>query len=834
MSQTQEAGSTTIDVLRSAVTTGQSSVLKEVKADAVLLHVERVLPVLLQLCDTNESVPNLALLNAAWKLLLSVASHSSIDTHVYSRVMQFMFAQLQHHIFSHDWSDGKKVKIAAFVASHVVSAVRAHPYYAARDTELIGTAVEMYTTVCLTVATSAHMEAARQLHQNIGVRLLAILEAIGSACDGPRRISAEELLQILLRCLEGPSQETTAVLPSGSAAAGAAVAALTATMAVVGPLLLVCDRASAETLLTAFLLWLPDMQHVLLDVGESEAASSCEEEEPGALLHRRVARQAKHLPCDLFTASRESDEATDSTGEVGLETQLLLLLRGLACKSVDAAQLADVCDGAGMPTQGSLLRCRVFGLLMAALLVPNDSSIARVLLVWEAVLHHLSDLNKEILGAELLQLGEDQLRALREIPSTMPQDKVDCLHRFLNATAALLAEICRLLHRPPEALTNAASGTSASQTTLMMNAPFYSPNQLSFCSMVSCLYHQSRTYQWWNEEAAMKEETTHTVETALHDELQAVLAEWQRHSSAQSVDEEGEKGKGNNGVLQQRLRAALVSVPGRLSGMLQQSAPPGSITAVLLVATRLLQSITEAASTSSPLRVCARFVAAELLAVAGLAPCDDPTFLACVRRLVDLSFSAAAAGADTQAEGMARYHAAVCLRNFVQRNTMVPLDKLRLSAAATAALMSLLQGKVADAVDVDVRRCEGLIAHRVEAWECLVSRCSQMTSSDVTIGSLFDLAPPDASAQSSASSSEARFLLPLQRCEDTLRAVLQWREGGRLLRPAEESALSRVEQLVCAVTNVTRATVTSAEEMIDSSADAVRVSGVSPEFIHVD
>ncbi|EAN82256.1 hypothetical protein C3747_88g205 [Trypanosoma cruzi] len=835
MPQTQETmASATLDALRAALTSGQMSALREVKADAVLLDEANALPELLRLCGLIEAGHNLALMNAAWKLLLSVSSLNTISPPVYSGILQFMLSQLHHHVFSHDWSDAKKIKLASFVASHVVSAVRAHPFIAARDERLVQSIVGLHAIVCLTVATSGHKEAAQQLHQCIVVRLLAILEAMGSSFSASSPLSGGEHLRLLLQCLADPPPAATAELATASVAAGSSVAALAAMLAATRSFQ-VCDRAYVERILAAFLLWLPDMQLVFSDVAEQEETTEAAEttvktvlaapcdKDPDIVLCHRIVRHARNLPRAVFFPEQDDDGAAESSGEVHLNAQLLLLLRSLACRSVDAIRGGEWCDKEGSPGGGSLLRCRVFSLLMTALLVPNDTSAARVLLVWEAVLSRLSNADREGLGVELLQLGEEQLRALRELPAES-RDRATCLRRLLNALAVLLTEICRQLQRPPKSLYGSFAETTATRISSL--------NPTSFCTLVNVLYHQSSVYQWWNERSIPKEEVlggTEEEAKAIHDQLRAVLTEWQDYSSLKI-----------NSEMASRICIIIASVPERVHNILERTNSPKSITAVLLIATKVLQKLAEELNTSYAICECARFVAAELVAVTGFVLSEDPTFLACIRRLVDISFALTEDGKEVRVDGMLRYHAAVCLRNFAQRNAVVPLGQLRLSEAVTTALRVLLQGGDVADTDFSMRDCEGFLAHRLEEWKSLLSRSGHAAKSSQSAGSLVEFAPHATStfSQSVIDGHEGQFFLPLQRSEDTVRSVLRWLKAGRALQPSEEETLVRLEQLACAAANMTRHALSSNGDVFCSSADigagATQTTGLSPEIINVD
>ncbi|RNF02485.1 hypothetical protein TraAM80_06381 [Trypanosoma rangeli] len=773
-------------------------------------------------------------MNAAWKLLLSVSSLTSISAPVYSGVVQFMLSQLQHHIFSHDWSDGKKIKVASFVASHVVSAVRAHPSFATRDESLVETIVGLHVIVCLTVATSEHTEAARQLHQSIVVRLLAILEAMGSFCSAVSPLPVEVHLRLLLQCLADPPPDATAELPSASVAAGSSVAAFAAMLAATRSFQ-ACDGAYVEQVLAAFLLWLPDMPLVLAEgtnLGEAAEAAATPpmttaglcDKDVGAVLCHRVVRHARNLPRAVFFVERGREEAAASAGEVNLSTQLLLLLRKLACRAVDAVRCAVGCGQEdGLSSCGSLLRCRVFGLLMTALLVPNDTSAACVLLVWEAVLNRLSNTDREGLAVELLQLGDEQLRALQWLPEES-RDRAIFLRRLLNALAALLAEVCRRMRCPPKLLFEAFSETTAMQRP--------TSNSISFCALADILYRQSCVYQWWNEPSNADREAPGGTEEAaksLQDELQDALVDWKHHASLRT---------NRDGAA--RLCVTLASAPGRVNDILERVTSPNSITAVLLSATRVLQHVTEEASTPHAVCICARFVAAELIALTGTVLSEDPTFLACIRRLVDISFALTDDGKEARVDGMLRCHAAVCLRNFAQCNTVVPLGKLRLSEAVTTALRTLLQGVAVADADVSLCDCGSPLAYRVAEWQRCLSRCVPTTASSQSTGFFVDSAPDASfsSSQSGVGGHEGRFITSLRRSEETMRSVLQWLKAGRALQPSEEETLVRLEQLACAAANMTHHTLRSNGGVISSSAElgaeATQATGFSPEIIHVD
>ncbi|ORC87146.1 uncharacterized protein TM35_000231170 [Trypanosoma theileri] len=894
MSQMQSSGCNALDALRIAATAGEASVLRDVTAEALLSQEEHALPQLLLLCDSNTTEHNLVLLNASWKLLLSVASLRIVSTHIYSKILHFMFSQLQYHIFSHDWSEGKKIKLAAFIASHVVSATRAHPSYAVRDVKLVSMIIELHTTVCLTIATSERTEAAQQLHQIIGLRLIAILEAIGSACEDQQPLSAEEHLQLMLQSLAAPPTEAMAALTKGSVAAGSSVAALTTMLAVTRSPHLLSDAAYVEMLLSAALLWLPHMRLVLFDADEGEltttttttttiaitkptpppppppaaaaaatlSTSVCDDE-PGALLYRRVLQHAKSLPRSVFSTDYDKGGITDSSGEIGLDMQLLLLMQRLACRSIDTTQYRNYQNEEGTSSnQGLLLRFRVFPLLLAALLVPNDASAARVLLVWGSVLNHLSDTDRESLGIELLLLGEDQLRALRELPSTISNSRITYLRRFINALAVLLAEICRLLERSPKDLAAMSIQGRKNTTIGTFSSSLSSVRHFSFCCMCDCLYYHTRTYQWWNEEITMGGAVggTSSVDSEIitfQEEVKSVLAEWQHVSTIPD---------NNNIHIHERLQAIIISIPGKIRNIVERSASSGSITAALLVVTRVLQTIVEDVSTESSqkLCVCARFVASELIALMGSVLSEDSTFLACLRRLIDISFNTEINNRENEErEGMQYYHAAVCLRQFAERNTAVPLGKLHLSESVSTALMTLLQETTVSAAadpdsTVNIRVCEELLEQQAEEWQSLVSHYSQEGSS-ITLGSLFDMAPQDISSQSGTENQEGRFLSSLQRCEDTLRLLLHWQESGCTLHPSEEEALGRLEQLVSAAVNIAHPTICSSSNIsknnnnnnnsnnniIIKNEEVVRLSEevtiqekdpseTGPEIIHVD
>ncbi|KAG5475460.1 hypothetical protein LSCM1_03580 [Leishmania martiniquensis] len=153
----------------------------------------------LEACDATtevEAAPKkLTMLNAAWKLLLTIASQGGVEPGYYGAAVAHMVEQLHWGVLTHDWSDKKRVRLAAFFASHVVSAVRAHPQLllpcTPDATAVISQLVRLYFAVCVTVATSTQdAVAVSLLYDSIVVRFHNIFNCFGSAAAAAATVSA--------------------------------------------------------------------------------------------------------------------------------------------------------------------------------------------------------------------------------------------------------------------------------------------------------------------------------------------------------------------------------------------------------------------------------------------------------------------------------------------------------------------------------------------------------------------------------------------------------------------------------------------------------------------
>ncbi|GET89880.1 hypothetical protein, conserved [Leishmania tarentolae] len=144
----------------------------------------------LEACDATmavEAAPKkLTMLNAAWKLLLTIATQEGVEPAYYRASVAHMVEQLRWGVLTHDWSDAKRARLASFFASHVVSTVRAHPQLLLLRTldarAVIGQLVRLYFATCVTVATSTRdTGAVSLLYDNIVVRLHAVFDCLGNA-----------------------------------------------------------------------------------------------------------------------------------------------------------------------------------------------------------------------------------------------------------------------------------------------------------------------------------------------------------------------------------------------------------------------------------------------------------------------------------------------------------------------------------------------------------------------------------------------------------------------------------------------------------------------------
>jgi hypothetical protein len=175
-----------------SASSGSSSVATLLPSAAFLAShcTPALLSSLLDACDATSpesGVPKkLATLNAAWKLLLAVASYDGVTTSDYETALVHMIEQLRWGVLTHDWSDKKRVRLATFFASHLVLAVRAHPRLLLTGTEasqvFLSHLVRLYFAVCVTVATSTRdAEAVATLYDNIVGRLHGIFDCLGGA-----------------------------------------------------------------------------------------------------------------------------------------------------------------------------------------------------------------------------------------------------------------------------------------------------------------------------------------------------------------------------------------------------------------------------------------------------------------------------------------------------------------------------------------------------------------------------------------------------------------------------------------------------------------------------
>ncbi|CCD12332.1 unnamed protein product, partial [Trypanosoma congolense IL3000] len=318
-----------LSALREAVSSGQASSIRDVDPQVVAAYDTTVLPELTRLCSSIGACQNNALMNAAWKLLLAVASLPDISAVIYGRILHFMFLQLREHVLSHDWSDAKQSRLSAVVASYLVSAVRANPFHAACNGEFVNSLLELHITTIFTVTTSDREESARRFYQDIEVRLLAIVEAMGSSLDHHESQVDNNWKQLLMDCLrDAPSEVTDALGDVVNTVSISAVAAMTAMLAACRSLVMsLGEPASLEWLLETLLLWLPDMSLVLLEGGGTTP------------LQGRVSQLSREVPHEVYhTDYRCESDTSELPKELDLDTQLLLLLRRATRRCVELSR----------------------------------------------------------------------------------------------------------------------------------------------------------------------------------------------------------------------------------------------------------------------------------------------------------------------------------------------------------------------------------------------------------------------------------------------------------------------------------------------------------------
>ncbi|KAG5475993.1 hypothetical protein CUR178_03708 [Leishmania enriettii] len=190
----------------------------------------------LEACDATTAVEGapkkLTMLNAAWKLLLTIASQEGVKPAFYGAAVARMVEQLRWGVLTHDWSDKKRVRLAAFFASHVASAIRAHPLLllllrTPDATAVIGQLVRLYFAVCVTVATSTRdAVAVSHLYDNIVVRFHTIFSCLGGAAAAATAsvYGSEQDAQVACRAEEGNGGGAASSSPRDEAASGHLVA----------------------------------------------------------------------------------------------------------------------------------------------------------------------------------------------------------------------------------------------------------------------------------------------------------------------------------------------------------------------------------------------------------------------------------------------------------------------------------------------------------------------------------------------------------------------------------------------------------------------------------
>lgn len=179
--------------LQQATESQSADALQEViqRAPEVLQrHGEELLPSVLDVCDVSHyPARKLTVLNTAWKALLLIVTAPSVSLALFHQGVDFILQQLHWSIFSHDWTDPKRAKLATFVASYVVSTVRAHPrLFLCADESHVSQVVELYYAVATTIATSERPASVLlPLYDGILIRLSAIVYALGcAACENAK------------------------------------------------------------------------------------------------------------------------------------------------------------------------------------------------------------------------------------------------------------------------------------------------------------------------------------------------------------------------------------------------------------------------------------------------------------------------------------------------------------------------------------------------------------------------------------------------------------------------------------------------------------------------
>lgn len=683
-----------------------------------------LLPLVLHACDITQNTRKLASVNLSWKVLLTILTGRSVSTEVYISGTLFMVQQLQFGVLSHDWSDARQRKLAAFCASHVVSAVRANPNYILEPLEpnsILPDLVRLYFVISYTIAMSDRPDdEVRPLCDTVQQRLGTILEYLGSAAAAldteaaavtssktfkdEETISTTTARRLLHHCVSKSAAAQIAE-GSGDAASSSMVVSVASLSCVLhasrGLLEGVAQANEAHTLLTLHVLlqWLPSMpqmppcQKHTNDDATAAAAASADIE-----LLSRVQELAATLPPTALwvTTGAATDRGTDTSPVEGAELRSKWIdcvrdaLLGLISASVASGTPFTVPPSKAVPAYISLLSS------------PHPQNAVLLLAAHQRLCE-----SSALSSAALPHASQNGLRILMRIGIHADTSAVPSLQwESLASLAVLIGFLCT---------SQRGGGLPSQLCPQFKDSPFVTLADVSYHIMESagsCTTSQPPLSVPISSNACLDD-----VQTLLRR-----LGTGTTHtpSEGDSIPVEVLIDSLRLGPALQHLRLSIED--GTAAGEAKLQAVYRDLASGLAQGTRTLQT----AVAVYPIVICVAAAAlveeaAHLHFVAG-----EDKLKAVIRRWVDLAFEPHnhnhALSTEGALDGILRLHAARRLLKFAQFNTAVGLDELRLSEEAATSLYRLLQQGNEPAEDVST---EGTSAVGTAAADWVAIGCSR-------------------------------------------------------------------------------------------------------------
>lgn len=832
-SESQAVGSlTTLQAVEAALADASRSqnveLMQQVLRSPVLASADgaaALVPHLTPLCDCTQETRKLSFVNASWKALLTALSHPEVGEAAYRGGMQFMLDQLHWASFSHDWTNSKSVRLAAFVASHAVSAAKAHPLLLlpASFPSFLPQLLTLGRAVGLALSSSELDDTALlPLHDTIVPRVGGVWEAVGAAAaatsrecgeEGEEEPAAVQLESTLLQCVLPVEEEEEG--QEGIAAASAAVASLDAFLHVLEGAVPVLAASTvplkgaraAQRVFELLLRWLP-CGAVLTDSDDE--------------VTQRVANCARHVPPSLLLlvppaafdeGSSESQQQQQNAAEemlaaerwVACASGALRLAAATSAAAAAAASSTSSSGGSAVPGNGSaddvLHECLVA--LVACLAAPDETGRAVLLRVAvEALVDGTMPPEDALpLLRLLLLLGTGAVRGLTTAPVQERRDAL--LLRWAASFATLAAAVCAAYRVSPYDL-QCGDGEASSASA------FADVVAACMAAEADAPPPPAGVPPAVNDDDDLRDEILSQLRTV------DAFAKQQRQSTVQLLDRHA-RGTAVRALLilplllrQYRENAAQSSE--LLTQLLQQAAP------LLSSLTLLLQGWVETAAAPPGARQIARIAAASLLRELALYPlaCDSresQIVSACVRKWCAMGLrgddDAEGEGGDEDggddSDEVALY-ASQCLLFFAQHNTDIPIQELRLPQRATAALALMLASdgeEVAAAADL-----RSLTSAAMKAF-CSFIESEEFPPLDAQSGAESDSQGDEdeggISGRSSCSASTPRAALEeLAHCEGILSSLFQDISNSRQPAPWTEGTKAELAARLRRVSDVSK------------------------------